>query len=133
MLLRLDSALSRQRQVPVVATATQEIPLTQAGKGHVPEENLERYRHFARIARQLDSLGSTVSGHGEYDEANRLWALSIKYWGKANALRVDIPQQEDPTLTTEAVAEFREIAEEAERDIAALPEGSQPLWFRTRN
>jgi len=117
----------------VVATATQEIPLTQAGKGHVPEENLERYRHFARIARQLDSLGSTVSGHGEYDEANRLWALSIKYWGKANALRVDIPQQEDPTLTTEAVAEFREIAEEAERDIAALPEGSQPLWFRTRN
>ena len=74
----------------MVATATQEIPLTQAGKGHVPEENLDRYRSFARTARQLDSLGNTMSNHGDYGEANRLWELSFKYWGKANALRVDL-------------------------------------------
>ena len=74
----------------MVATATQEIPLTQAGKGHVPEENLDMYRHLARIARQLDSLGNTVSNHGEHGEANRLWELSYKFWGKANALRVDL-------------------------------------------
>jgi len=64
--------------------------VTQAGKGHVPEESLDRYRSLARIARQLDTLGNTVSGHGEYDEANRLWGLSQKFWGKANALRVDL-------------------------------------------
>ena len=74
----------------VVATATQEIPLTQAGKGHVPEENLDRYRSLARIARQLDSLSDTVRNHHDYAEANRLWALSMKYWGRANALRVDL-------------------------------------------
>jgi len=74
----------------VVASATAEIPLTQAGKGHVPEENLDRYRSYARTARQLDSLSNTVCAHGEYDEANRLLGLSQKFWGKANALRVDL-------------------------------------------
>jgi len=39
---------------------------------------------------------------------------------------------QDATLTREAVAWFVQIAEEAVRDIAALPEGSQPLWFRAR-
>ena len=74
----------------MVATATQEIPLTQAGKGHVPEENLDRYRSLARTARQLDTLGNVLSNHGEYDEAHRLWGLSGKFWAKANALRVDL-------------------------------------------
>lgn len=35
------------------------------------------------------------------------------------------------TLTPEAVEYFTRLAEEAERDIRALPEGSQPFWFRT--
>jgi hypothetical protein len=42
-----------------------------------------------------------------------------------------IPES-SPTLTAEAVSWFRGIAADAERDIAILPEGSQPLWFRTR-
>jgi hypothetical protein len=74
----------------VVATATQEIPVTQAGKGHVPEENLPRYRSLARTARQLTSVGNTCSNKGEYEDAETLWNLSDKYWGKANALRVDL-------------------------------------------
>jgi hypothetical protein len=74
----------------MVATATYEIPLTQAGKGHVPEENLDRYRSLARVARQLDTLGNTLSGKGEYGDATAMWALSQKYWGQANALRVDL-------------------------------------------
>jgi hypothetical protein len=35
------------------------------------------------------------------------------------------------TITPEALAYFKQLAEDAERDIAALPESSQPLWFRT--
>lgn len=34
------------------------------------------------------------------------------------------------TLTVEAVKLFETLAEEAYKDISALPEGSQPLWFR---
>lgn len=64
--------------------------MTQAGKGHVPEEHLDRYRSLARQARQLDTLGNTCSNKGEYEDANILWTLSGKYWGKANALRVDL-------------------------------------------
>jgi hypothetical protein len=37
----------------------------------------------------------------------------------------------NPTITPEALAYFEQIAKEAEQDISALPEGSQPLWFRT--
>jgi hypothetical protein len=74
----------------VVASATCEVPTTQAGKGHVPEENLDRYRSLARVARQLDSLGNTLNGKGEYEDGTAMWALSQKYWGKANALRVDL-------------------------------------------
>ena len=74
----------------MVASATAEIPLTQAGKGHVPEENLDRYRALARHARQLDTMGDTLSGKGEYADANTLYGLSQKYWGLANALRVDL-------------------------------------------
>ena len=71
----------------MVATATQEIPLTQAGKGHVPEENLDRYRLFARYARQLDTLADKLAFT---EDAPHLFALAAKYWGKANALRVDL-------------------------------------------
>lgn len=74
----------------MVASATLDIPVTQAGKGHVPEENLDRYRSLARHARQLDTLGNVCSGKGEYGDATLLWALSQKYWGMANALRVDL-------------------------------------------
>lgn len=38
---------------------------------------------------------------------------------------------EDATMTREAEAYFRQLAEDAIRDLSALPEGSQPLWFRT--
>lgn len=40
--------------------------------------------------------------------------------------------EEDPTLTRVAVSWFREMAAEAEDAINALPESSQPLWFRER-
>lgn len=74
----------------MVATATQEIPVTQAGKGHVPEENLDRYRSLARHARQLDTLANVCSNKGQHGDAGILWVLSNKYWGMANALRVDL-------------------------------------------
>ena len=64
--------------------------MTQAGKGHVPEENLDRYRSLARIARQLDTLGDVLNGKGEYGDGRDMWLLSQKYWGRANALRVDL-------------------------------------------
>jgi len=71
----------------VVASATAEIPLTQAGKGHVPEEHLDRYRSLARTARQLDTLADRLAFT---DDGLHLFALAAKYWGKANALRVDL-------------------------------------------
>lgn len=64
------------------------------GKGHVPEENLERYRQIKTIAEILGSLGGRVSGYGEYTDANLLWALELKYQNKANELRADLPQKE---------------------------------------
>lgn len=75
----------------MVASATAEIPLTQAGKGHVPEEYLPKYRALARHARQLNTAGSGCANRGEYEDAETLWRLSEKYWGMANALRVDLP------------------------------------------
>ena len=74
----------------MVASATAEIPLTQAGKGHVPEENLDRYRALARHARQLVTAGYACANRGEYDDANTLAVLAQKYWGMANELRVDL-------------------------------------------
>lgn len=74
----------------MVASATCEVPLTQAGKGHVPEENLDRYRALARHARQLVTAGNGCANRGEYDDANTLYGLSEKYWGMANELRVDL-------------------------------------------
>lgn len=64
-------------------------------KGHVPEENLDRYRRILRIANQVGSLGGQVSGMGEYGDANLLWGLERKYHDKANELRVDLPRKEE--------------------------------------
>ena len=73
-----------------------------AGKGHVPEENLDRYRTRAGIARLLSRLGNMVSGIGEYEDANRLWAMAGKYKRMANELRVDLdPSEEDPAPNTD--------------------------------
>lgn len=74
----------------VVASATLDIPATQAGKGHVPEDNLPKYRALARHARQLTTAGNGCANKGEYEDAETLWKLSDKYWGMANALRVDL-------------------------------------------
>jgi hypothetical protein len=63
-------------------------------KGHVPEENLGRYRRLMQISRQLDSLGNQVSGRGQYADANVLWEMASKYRNKAQELRVDIPREE---------------------------------------
>lgn len=65
------------------------------GKGHVPEENLERYRRLKSIASIFGKLGGRVSGYGEYGDANLCWALEKKYQDKAHELRVDIPDAQD--------------------------------------
>jgi hypothetical protein len=44
----------------------------------------------------------------------------------------DARSEENPTLTHEAISWLLGIAAEAEQDIANLPEGSRPLWYRTR-
>lgn len=66
-----------------------------AEKGHVPEENLPRYRYLRKIAQNLGSLGGQVSGQGEYADANVLWAMEAKYGRMANELRADIPREEE--------------------------------------
>ena len=38
----------------------------------------------------------------------------------------------DQTLTPETLLWLQQLARDAERDLALLPEGSQPFWFRTR-
>lgn len=65
--------------------------MSQAGKGHVPEENLTRYRSRASIARKFEGLGNDLSNIGHYEVANDLYSLSARYWKLANALRVDLP------------------------------------------
>lgn len=62
------------------------------GKGHVPEVYLPRYRRIRGLAQLMDTMGGTVSGLGQYDDANTLWALSSKYKQLANELRVDVPE-----------------------------------------
>lgn len=64
--------------------------MSQAGKGHVPEENLPRYRSIASIARRYEKLGNDLSNVGFYAEASKAWKDSQYYWHKANELRVDL-------------------------------------------
>ena len=64
--------------------------MSQAGKGHVPEENLDKYRRLASIARRYDGLGDSLYTVGEVEAANDCWDGSGRYWNKANDLRVDL-------------------------------------------
>lgn len=65
--------------------------MSEAFKGHVPEENLERYRNRRGIAYACDSLAGRMSGVGEYADANAMFALAAKYRALANELRADMP------------------------------------------
>jgi hypothetical protein len=65
--------------------------VSQAGKGHVPEENLHEYRRLAQIARQYNTLAYNLSNLGRGFEASTAFGWSQNYWGQANALRVDLP------------------------------------------
>jgi len=66
-----------------------------AEKGHVPEENLFRYRNLMRLSRQLKSLGDTI-GANDPSDSTVLWRMASKYSKKAQELRVDIPREEEP-------------------------------------
>lgn len=63
-------------------------------KGHVPEENRRKYIRFRELAHLMSRMGNMVSGIGEYEDANTLWAMGGKYKRMANELRVDIPEKE---------------------------------------
>jgi hypothetical protein len=64
-----------------------------SGKGHVPEENLHRYRRTRELAHLLSRMGDMVSNLGEHGDANTLWALGGKYKRMANELRADLPAE----------------------------------------
>lgn len=58
---------------------------------HVPDHNLLKYRQLMNISRQLESLGSSVSGlNGEVGmaHASTLWRLASHYQKQAQLLRV---------------------------------------------
>lgn len=63
--------------------------------GHVPEERLEEYRKIMKLSHSFGSLGSVLSGRGEYRDANTMWALESKYKQKAMELRVVRPSGTD--------------------------------------
>lgn len=65
--------------------------MSEAAKGHVPEENLPKYRSLASIARRFNSLGNDLSNVGYYGYANEAWEDSAFFWREANKLRVDLP------------------------------------------
>lgn len=62
--------------------------------GHVPEENLFRYRSKMRLARQLKSLGDTI-GPNDMADSTILWRMAKKYRDQAQELRADIPRKEE--------------------------------------
>lgn len=59
-------------------------------KGHVPEENLPRYRRLMGLSRQLKSLGDTI-GPNDMADSTTLWRMAGKYRDKAQELRADLP------------------------------------------
>lgn len=63
-------------------------------KGHVPEENLFRYRVKMRLSRQLKSLGDTI-GANDPSDSTILWRMARKYSDQAQELRADIPRKEE--------------------------------------
>lgn len=75
----------------LVASAVERVD----GKGHVPEENLPRYRRLKQVAEKFGSLGSQLSGIGQYGDANLAWQLEAKYQAIANQLRADLPEDGD--------------------------------------
>lgn len=65
--------------------------MSQAGKGHVPEENLPQYRKFATLARRFNSLSGLLWTLEDYKaEAAGAEDMSEHFWEKANELRVDL-------------------------------------------
>lgn len=62
--------------------------------GHVPDENLFRYRNKMRLSRQLKSLGDTI-GANDPSDSTVLWRMAKKYRDQAQELRADIPRKED--------------------------------------
>lgn len=62
--------------------------------GHVPQENLFRYRNKMRLARQLKSLGDTI-GPNDMEDSTILWRMAKKYRDQAQELRADIPRKEE--------------------------------------
>jgi hypothetical protein len=63
-------------------------------KGHVPEENLFRYRALMRISRGFKHLGDTI-GPNDMEDSTICWRLARKYSNKAMELRADIPEKEE--------------------------------------
>lgn len=63
-------------------------------KGHVPEENLWRYRNKMRLARQLKALGDTI-GPNDMADSTILWRMANKYRDQAQELRVDLDPSEE--------------------------------------
>lgn len=64
-----------------------------AGKGHVPEEDLARYRRYRELAHLMSRMGNMVSGLGQSADATVLWGMAGKYKRLANDLRVELPDQ----------------------------------------
>ena len=63
-------------------------------KGHVPEENLFRYRNKMRLSRQLKSLGDTI-GANDMADSTILWRMAKKYRDQAQELRAELPREEE--------------------------------------
>lgn len=59
-------------------------------KGHVPEENLFKYRNLMNLSRRFKSLGDTI-GLNDMQDSTVCWRLAKKYENKAQELRADIP------------------------------------------
>lgn len=62
-------------------------------KGHVPDENLARYRRLRELNHLISRMGNMVSNLGEHGDANTLWAMAGKYKRMANNLRADLPEE----------------------------------------
>ncbi|WNN94587.1 hypothetical protein SEA_LEWANDO_84 [Arthrobacter phage Lewando] len=58
-------------------------------KGHVPDENLFKYRILMGLSRRFKSLGDTI-GPNDMEDSTICWRLASKYRAKAQELRVDI-------------------------------------------
>lgn len=63
--------------------------LPSQAKGHVPNENLPRYRRLVHLARQLESAGNAI-GPNDTADSTILWRMAAKYRNKAQELRVDL-------------------------------------------